>query len=63
MEQEAIANIFEDRRSLEIYRQDGEHYRILLDQGMSFLRAKTSLVYEVISSTYIVISLQNRNHL
>ncbi len=54
---------FDHGRSIEIYRYDGKYFRILLDKGMSFLKKKTSSVYEVTSSTYIVISLQNRDRL
>ncbi len=50
---------FDHARSLEIYRQDGKHYRILLDQGMNFLRKRSSLIYEVTNSTYIVIRNEN----
>ena len=54
---------FDHGRSIEIYRCDGKHFRILLDKGMSFLKKKTSSVYEVTSSTYIVVSVQNRDRL
>ncbi|OYQ61813.1 hypothetical protein B9G53_25440 [Pseudanabaena sp. SR411] len=54
---------FDHGRSIEIYRCDGKHLRILLDKGMSFLKKKTSSVYEVTSSTYIVVSVQNRDRL
>lgn len=54
---------FDHGRSIEIYRHDGKHFRILLDKGMSFLKKKTFSVYEVTSSTYIVVSLQNRDRL
>jgi superfamily II DNA/RNA helicase len=50
---------FEHGRSLEIYRQDGKHHRILLDQGMSFLEKIFPLVYKVIKPSYIVINNQS----
>jgi ATP-dependent helicase YprA (DUF1998 family) len=47
---------FDHGRSLEIYRQDGKCFRILLDQGMSFLKKISPSVYEVTKPTYVVIS-------
>lgn len=49
---------FDHARSLEIYRQDGKHFRVLLDNGISFLRKASSSVYEVNNLTHIVIILQ-----
>jgi hypothetical protein len=47
---------FDHGRSLEIHRQDGKYFRILLDQGMSFLKKISPSVYEVSKLTYVVIS-------
>lgn len=45
-------------RDLEIYRQDGQHYKVIFDKGMAFLEARAGGIYRVTEPTYVVVSKQ-----
>lgn len=43
-------------RVLEIHRLDGHRYKVLFDQGLDFLEAKSGELYEVKASTHVVVT-------
>jgi hypothetical protein len=43
-------------RVLEIHRLDGQRYKVLFDQGLDFLEAKAGGLYEVKTSTHVVVT-------
>ncbi|OIP75292.1 MAG: hypothetical protein AUK48_07875 [Oscillatoriales cyanobacterium CG2_30_44_21] len=43
-------------RSLEIQKQDGQHFRILFDKGMDFISRSVDQTYRIRESTYVVIT-------
>jgi len=49
---------FVHARSLEIEKEDGQHYRILFDKGMDFMKRHIDQTYEINESTYVVITRQ-----
>jgi hypothetical protein len=43
-------------RSLEIQKQDGQHFRILFDKGMDFISKSVDQTYRIREATYVVIT-------
>jgi ATP-dependent helicase YprA (DUF1998 family) len=46
-------------RDLEIYRQDGQEYKVIFDKGMAFLEARAGGTYRVTEPTYVVVTRQS----
>ena len=46
-------------RDLEIYRQDGQEYKVIFDKGMAFLEARAGGTYCVTEPTYVVVTRQS----
>jgi hypothetical protein len=48
--------LFIHARSLEIQKQDGQHFRILFDKGMDFISRSVDQTYRIREATYVVIT-------
>lgn len=47
-------------RTLEIYRQDGQHYRVALEKGVDFVTMNTNGTYRIKEITYLVVTQQSQ---